>query len=174
MQKFDHLKSHIRDVPDFPKPGILFKDVTPLLANVSAFQEVIDYFARRFCESKIDKVVGIESRGFIFAAALAYRLDAGFVPIRKRGKLPWQTVGVEYSLEYGTDAIEMHADAIAASDRVLLVDDLLATGGTASAAGQVIAKGSASIRACLFVVELDFLEGRQRLPGQEIMSLLHY
>lgn len=174
VQKYDHLKTHIRDVPDFPKPGIIFKDITPLLANVSAFQEVIDTFARRFCESKVDKIVGVEARGFIFGSALAYRLDAGFVPVRKRKKLPWKTIGVEYSLEYGTDAIEMHEDAVKPGERVLIVDDLLATGGTAAATCALMTKVNAHIQACLFVVELDFLNGREKLAGQEIISLLHY
>lgn len=174
MQSLDHLKTFIRDVPEFPKPGIIFKDITPLLGNVHAFQEVIDVFARRFAESGITKIVGIESRGFIFAAALAYRLDAGFVPVRKKGKLPWQTLGVEYALEYGTDHVEIHADAVDKADRVLIVDDVLATGGTAAATCELVAKTDAMILACLFVLELDFLEGRNKLPGQEIVSLIHY
>lgn len=175
MQKsFEHLKSFIRDVPDFPKPGIVFKDITPLLLDAAVFQEVIDYFARRFSESKIDKIVAIESRGFIFGSALAYRLDAGFAPIRKRGKLPWKTMGVQYELEYGTDHVEMHADALQKDDHVLLVDDLLATGGTAKATCDLVTRFGAIIHACLFVVELDFLHGRERLAGQDIISLVHY
>lgn len=174
MSKYDHLKTWIRDVPDFPKPGILFKDIMPLLSDPKAFQEVIDIFARHFCESKIDKVVGIEARGFVFASALAYRLDAGFVPVRKKGKLPWKTVDVTYDLEYGTDTIAMHVDAVSPGERVLVVDDLLATGGTAAAALELLAKVEADVRSCLFVVELDFLKGREKLKNAEIVSLLHY
>jgi adenine phosphoribosyltransferase len=170
----DHLKQYIRDVPDFPKPGIVFKDITPLLAAPGPFQEVIDVFARRFSESKVDKVIGIESRGFIFGSALAYRLDAGFVPVRKRGKLPWKTMEVEYSLEYGTDCVQMHEDALKKDECVLVVDDLLATGGTAAATIELVKRFGVRVRACLFAVELDFLEGRQKLQGQEVISLLHY
>ncbi len=174
VTSYEHLKTWIRDVPDFPKPGIIFKDIAPLLSHGPAFQEVIDAFARLFADAKIDKVVGIESRGFIFGSALAYRLDAGFALVRKRGKLPWKTIGVEYSLEYGTDHVEMHADALQHGERVLLVDDLLATGGTARAACELIDKFGAQLVACLFAVELGFLNGRARLAGRELVSLVRY
>lgn len=174
MQTLDSLKAIIRDVPDFPKPGIIFKDITPLLSTPAAFQSVIDTFARRFAESAIHKIVGIESRGFIFGAALAYRLDAGFVPVRKKGKLPSKTREVNYALEYGIDCLQMHEDAILPNERVLIVDDLLATGGTAEATVALVETTGARVEACLFVVELDFLNGRSKLEGQEIVSLVHY
>lgn len=172
--ELEELKSKIRDVPDFPKPGIVFKDITPLLADVRSFQATIDIFAKRYADKGIDKIVGIESRGFIFGAALAYRIDAGFVPVRKKGKLPYDTHGVEYALEYGTDHVEVHIDAIHKDHRVLLVDDLLATGGTAGATCELVEKFGAKVVECAFVVELGFLNGREKLKGQEIFSLIQY
>lgn len=168
------LKKFIRDVPDFPKPGILFKDITPLLQNPEAFSRVIELFAERYRHKDIDHVVGIESRGFIFGAALAHVLKKGFVLVRKTGKLPWRKVSETYDLEYGTDTIQMHEDSVKKDDRVLVVDDLLATGGTAKAACQLIRKMGGQIVECAFVVELDFLKGREKLKGTEVFSLVQY
>lgn len=170
----EELKRHIRDVPDFPKRGIVFKDITPLLGDVRAFQRVIDTLARRYAEKRIDTVVAIESRGFIFGAALAYRIDAGFVPVRKKGKLPYKTASVEYSLEYGTDTVEIHEDAVHRGSRVLLVDDVLATGGTAKATCELVEKLGGTIVECAFVIELTSLNGREKLKGREIFSLVPY
>lgn len=167
-------KSLIRDVVDFPKPGIVFKDITPLLQDHEAFQQVISEFAQRFSDQKITKVCGIESRGFIFGVPLALQLGAGFVPIRKKGKLPYKTKSEEYSLEYGTDQIEMHVDAIQPGERVLLVDDVLATGGTASAAMRLLNRFEADVVGICFVMELMFLNGRQTLGDHEICSLIQY
>ncbi len=172
--ELEQLKEKIRDVPDFPKPGIVFKDITPLLGDVGSFQFVIDAFAKRYADKGIDKIIGIESRGFIFGAALGYRLDAGFVPVRKKGKLPYETHGIEYALEYGTDHVEMHVDAIHKDQRILVVDDLLATGGTAKATCDLIEKFGAQVVECAFVVELTFLPGREKLKGEEIFSLIQY
>jgi adenine phosphoribosyltransferase len=170
----EDLKSRIRDIPDFPKAGIVFKDITPLLADVKSFQKVIDLFARRYADKTIDTVVAVESRGFIFGAALAYRIDAGFVPVRKKGKLPYKTESVEYALEYGTDIIEIHQDAIHNGSRVLVVDDLLATGGTARATCDLVEKTGGTVVECAFVVELAFLNGREKLKGHEVFSLIQY
>lgn len=170
----EDLKSKIRDVPDFPKPGILFKDLTPLLSDVKAFQKIVDTFARRYAEKGIDTIIGIESRGFIFGAPLAYRLDAGFVPVRKKGKLPYKTTSITYELEYGTDTLEIHEDAVHKGSRVLVVDDLLATGGTCGATCQLVEKSGGKVIECAFVVELGFLNGREKLKGQEIFSLIQY
>ncbi len=168
------LKDKIRDVPDFPKEGIVFKDITPLLADVEAFQTVIDTFAKRYSDKSIDCVVGVEARGFIFGSALAYRMDAGFIPVRKSGKLPHHTHHVEYALEYGTDTIEMHIDALEPHHRVVVVDDLLATGGTVKATCELIEKFESEIVECAFAVELGFLNGREKLMGREIFSLIQY
>jgi adenine phosphoribosyltransferase len=170
----ESLKAKIRDVPDFPKPGILFKDITPLLADSQAFAQVIDLFARRYEARKIDRVVAVESRGFLFGAPLALRLGAGFVPVRKPGKLPYKTERLTYSLEYGTDAIEMHVDAIERGHRVLVVDDLLATGGTAQATAELARRRGGEVVELAFVVELDFLKGRERLRPHVVYSLIHY
>jgi len=166
-----HLSSFLRDVPDFPKPGILFKDITPLLASPAAMDHAIRSFAR-LDVGRIDKVAAIESRGFLFGAPLAMRLGVGFVPIRKPGKLPWKTSRVEYSLEYGKDAIEIHQDAVSVGERVLLVDDLLATGGTMAAACQLVESCGGSVAACAFVVELCFLPGRKRLGKHRVEALV--
>lgn len=168
------LKSLIREVPDFPKPGILFKDITTLLADAGGLRRAIACLAEPFRDAEIDKVVGIESRGFIFGAAVAERLGAGFVPARKPGKLPARTVSVEYALEYGTDTLEIHEDAVAGGQRVLIVDDLLATGGTARAAVDLVSGRGAEVQALAFLVELDALRGRERLAGHEIFAALHY
>ena len=169
-----NLKSKIRDVPDFPKPGIVFKDITPLLSDVKAFQATIDQLARRYADKAVDYVVAIESRGFIFGAALAYRIDAGFVPVRKKGKLPSRTESVEYALEYGTDQIEIHQDGIHKGSRVVVMDDLLATGGTCRAACELVEKTGGRVVECAFVIELGFLNGREKLKGHEIFSLIQY
>lgn len=170
----EKLKKIIRHVPNFPKKGILFYDITTLLKNGAALNEVIDLLASRFQKEKIDLVLGIESRGFIFAAALACRLGAGFVPVRKPGKLPADTIQVTYDLEYGKDRLEIHRDAIQPGQRVLLVDDLLATGGTAAATLQLIQQLGGVVAGMAFVIELEFLNGRNKLEGYDIYSLLKY
>ena len=172
--RIDLLKSRVRDVPDFPKEGILFKDITPLLADPKAFTSCLDLFAEHWAGEHLDAVVGIESRGFIFGAALAARLNLSFVPVRKPGKLPAARDRVEYTLEYGTDAVEIHLDALKDGDRILLIDDLLATGGTAAAAVELCKRRGATVVGCGFVIELDFLGGSKRLEGVPIYSLLHY
>ena len=174
MPSYEHLSRAIRDVPDFPKPGILFKDITTLILDPELFQEVIDIFYERYRDKSVDKVIAIEARGYLFASALAYRLGAGLVPIRKPGKLPTETVSETYELEYGTDSIEMHRDALNPGDKVLLVDDLLATGGTAEAACKLIRGRQAQIVEVAFLVELDFLGGRKRLTDVGIFSIVHY
>lgn len=168
------IKSKIRDIPDFPKKGIIFKDITPLLQDRGLFAKVVDVFAERYVAKKIDDVVAIESRGFIFGSALAYRLGAAFVPVRKKGKLPYETVENSYALEYGTATVEIHTDGIAKGNRVVVVDDLLATGGTAEAACQLVEKLGGTVVESAFVVELAFLQGRSRLKGREIFSLVEY
>ena len=168
------LKKLIRHIPDFPKPGILFYDITTLLRDKTGLATLIDALAEHYIGKNIDQVVGIEARGFIFAPALAYRLNAGFVPIRKPKKLPGKRVGVTYDLEYGSDTIEIHEGAIEPGQRVLLVDDLLATGGTMAAAVQLVRQLGGEVSGVAFAVELDFLNGRQRLPGLDVFSLLHY
>lgn len=165
------LATFLRDVPDFPKPGILFKDITPLLAEPRALAAAIDRFAA-LDFGKVDKIAAIESRGFLFGAPLALRHGIGFVPVRKPGKLPWKTNRVEYVLEYGTDAVEIHQDAIRPGERVLLVDDLLATGGTMGAACQLVEACGGAVAGCAFVVELCFLPGREKLAGRRIESLI--
>jgi adenine phosphoribosyltransferase len=167
------LRALIRDVPDFPKPGIVFKDITPLLADAKAFHVTVDRFADRY-RGKVDAVLGIESRGFIIGAAVAYALGAGVAIVRKPGKLPWKTHAASYALEYGTDTLEIHHDAIDGRQRVLLIDDLLATGGTASAAVQLVERCGGTVVACAFVIELAFLHGRGRLGAHEIFSLVQY
>jgi len=172
--ELEQLKTKIRDIPDFPKEGIIFKDITPLLADVDAFQTVIDAFAKRYGDKGIDAVVGIDARGFIFGGALAYRIDAGFVPVRKFGKLPHKTHHVEYDLEYGTDKVEMHIDAVGPNHRVVVIDDLLATGGTAKATCELVEKSGATVVEIGFLIELGFLSGREKLKGKEIFSLIQY
>jgi len=170
----DDLKKHIREIPDFPKEGILFYDISTLLQHPLALRKTVDRFTWFFSHQDIDKVVGIESRGFMFAPILAYNLNAGFVPVRKPGKLPYKTVSREYDLEYGSDALEMHEDAVEEGDRVLIVDDLLATGGTATACSELVSGQGAEVLGFGFVVELAFLNGRERLDGHEIASLIIY
>ena len=170
----DQLKHLIREVPDFPRKGILFYDITTLLKNKVGFATLVDRLSEHYVAQNIDLVLGMEARGFIFAPALAYRLNAGFVPVRKVGKLPAATVKFDYALEYGTNSLEMHTDAIQKGQRVLIVDDLLATGGTAEATAKLATLLGAEIAGLGFVVELDFLNGREKLKGYDVMSLLHY
>lgn len=169
-----NLEPFIRDVPDFPKPGILFKDITPLLGDARAFAASVEQLAAPFADAGITKVAGIESRGFIFGAGVARILNAGFVPIRKPGKLPWTTRRNEYVLEYGTDALEIHDDAVSASDRVVIIDDVLATGGTATAAAALVRGLGASLAGIAVVIELAFLEPRKKLSDTRIESLIRY
>ncbi|HVA63373.1 MAG TPA: adenine phosphoribosyltransferase [Terriglobales bacterium] len=173
-QECEALKAYIRAVPDFPKPGILFYDITTLLKQSRPFARVVDLLAEHYASQSIAVVAGIEARGFIFGPALAYRLGAGFVPIRKPRKLPAPTVAAEYSLEYGTDKLEIHRDAITAGQRVLIVDDLIATGGTAIASTQLIEQLGGAVAGLAFIVELTFLNGRQRLAQYDVLSLLQY
>ncbi len=169
-----NLESYIREVPNFPKGGIMFKDICPLLQNPDAFRSVIDEFYTKFKDKKIDVVVGIESRGFLFAGPLAYKLRASLVPVRKIGKLPSEVLREEYSLEYGTNAVEIHKDAIVPGQKVLLIDDLLATGGTMCAAINLVKKLGGQVAAIAFLVELGFLGGRKVLSGHEVVSLIQY
>ena len=168
------LKDLVRDIPDFPKPGVVFKDITPLLADAAGFALVIDSIAGHFAHRGIDCVFGIEARGFILAAPIAYRFGAGFVPVRKAGKLPWEIEREEYELEYGTDLLEVHRDAVQPGERVLIVDDVLATGGTASATVRLAERLGAEVIGLGFIIELAFLDGRRKLPGRELCSLLSY
>ena len=170
----DELKRLIREVPDFPKKGILFYDITTLLKNKVGLATLIDRLSEHYVDKRVDLVLGMEARGFIFAPALAYRLNAGFVPVRKVGKLPAATVRFDYELEYGVNSLEMHKDAIEKGQRVLIVDDLLATGGTAEATAKLAKMLGAEIAGLGFVVELDFLRGREKLKSYDVMSLLHY
>lgn len=174
MTNCEPLKKLIREVPDFPKKGILFYDITTLLKDKTGFATLVDALAEHYLEKKIDAVVGIEARGFIFGPALAYRLNAGFVPVRKPKKLPAATARVTYDLEYGTDTLEIHQDAIQPGQRVVIVDDLLATGGTAKACTELVESIGGKVTGLAFVVELDFLKGRERLAKYDVMSLLHY
>jgi len=164
----------IRDVPDFPKPGIMFKDITPLLLDPGRFRRALELMAAPFGGSKVQRVVSIESRGFLLGAPIALLLEAGLVPIRKPGKLPAARGRVEYTLEYGTDALEMHRDAVGQGDRVLIVDDVLATGGTAEAAAKLVRAHGAQVVGFTFLIELDFLKGRERLRNERVEALLHY
>ena len=168
------LRKTIRDIPDFPKPGILFKDITPVLSDPKLLRATVDWFAERYAGEHIDAVVGMESRGFIFGAPLAMALSAAFVPARKPGKLPYDSIGVEYDLEYGSARLEMHTDAVAPGAKVLVVDDLLATGGTAKATIELIEKLGGTVVACLFVVELGFLPGRAALGDVPVHSIVTY
>jgi adenine phosphoribosyltransferase len=170
----DRLKKLIREVPDFPKKGILFYDITTLLKDKVGFARLIDALSEHYIGKEIDLVLGMEARGFIFGPALAYRLNAGFVPVRKPGKLPAETVKISYELEYGSNALEVHKDAIQKGQRILIVDDLLATGGTAVATADLASRLGAKIAGLAFVVELDFLKGRERLSNYDVFSLLHY
>jgi adenine phosphoribosyltransferase len=164
----------IRDVPDFPQPGVLFKDITTLIKDGTAFREVVDRITDRYRAIPIDRVAGVESRGFIFAAPIAYQLGAGFVPVRKPGKLPWRSVRTEYQLEYGSNVLEVHRDAVEPGQRVLIVDDVLATGGSAAATAALVEQLGGVVVGIAVVVELLFLHGRERLAGYDVVSLLQY
>jgi adenine phosphoribosyltransferase len=168
------LEDRIRDIPDFPQKGVLFKDITPLLQDSVAFRDAMDRLAAHYKDAGIEMVIGVESRGFIFGAPLAYLLNSGFVPVRKFGKLPSQTVNVEYALEYGTNIVEVHMDAIKPGQKVLIVDDLLATGGTVAAAIELVEKLGGQIAGIAFLVELNYLKGRERLKGHDIFALINY
>ena len=168
------LKSLVRDVPDFPQEGVVFKDITPLLADELAFSTVIDLIVVHFGRGNVEKVVGIEARGFIIASPVAYHFGAGFVPVRKKDKLPWQTEAAEYALEYGTATLEIHRDAVQPGERVLIVDDVLATGGTARATAELVERIGGKVVGIACLIELDFLSGRDRLEGYDLFTLLHY
>jgi adenine phosphoribosyltransferase len=168
------IRSLIRDVPDFPQEGVLFKDITPLLADPIAFSTVIDLLVVHFGRGNVDKVVGIEARGFIIASPVAYHFGAGFVPVRKKDKLPWQTEAAEYSLEYGTATLEIHTDGIGPGERVLIVDDVLATGGTAEATAGLVERVGGKVIGLAFLIELGFLGGRDRLEGYDLFTLIDY
>ncbi len=170
----DALRSKIRDVPDFPKKGVVFKDITPVLSDPHLFKQVIDALADRWRQERVSKVVGIESRGFIFAAPLAYAIGAGFTIVRKPGKLPWRTIREIYALEYGEDALELHVDAVGPGERVIVVDDLLATGGTAEAVGRLVTRQGGELAGYSFVVELGFLHGSRRLGPENVHALVRY
>jgi adenine phosphoribosyltransferase len=168
------LRSFIRDVPDFPKPGVTFKDITPLLKSPVALDYVFALWAKRYSEKKIDVVVAMESRGFIFGAALASRIGAGFVPVRKPGKLPWKTFSETYDLEYGQDTLQIHQDALKTGDKVVIIDDVLATGGTAAAAIHLVEKAGGKIIEASFLIELLFLNGQQKLKTTPVFSIIQY
>ena len=170
----ENLKKYIREIPDYPKKGILFYDVTTMFSDPSAFHKACSVLTNFLKTKKITKIVGIESRGFILGAVLAYNLHCGFVPIRKKGKLPYKTLSCDYKLEYGEATLEIHRDAIEKGDRVVVVDDLLATGGTAAAAGKLVTKLGGKVVSFCFLIELDFLRGRNKLKENKIISLLHY
>lgn len=168
------LENHIRDVPDFPKPGILFKDITPVLQNPECLAAIIDHFKATYADAGVERIVGIESRGFIFGTALAYAMGLGITLVRKPGKLPWKTHAVKYELEYGTDELQVHIDAVEEGQKVLVVDDLLATGGTAAATIKLLQEMGADVVGCAFVIELGFLEGSAKLGGVPVHSILTY
>ncbi len=170
----EQIKSLIRDIPDFPQPGIVFKDITPLLADEIAFSTVIDLIVVHYGRGSVDKVVGIEARGFILASPVAYHFGAGFVPIRKAGKLPWHTESAEYELEYGTETLQIHKDALAPGERVLIVDDVLATGGTARATASLVERLGGKVVGIACLIELGFLQGRDKLRDYDFFSLITY
>ena len=168
------LSKIVRDVPDFPIKGIIFKDITPVLSDSKAFEEAIKKMEEKIDFSEIDKIAGIESRGFIFGSVLAHKHNKGFIPIRKKGKLPYNTLKETYNLEYGTSTIEMHTDAVLKGERVLIVDDLLATGGTTKASATLVERSGGIVQGLLFLIELDFLEGRKKIEKYKISSIIHY
>lgn len=174
--KFDYVREHVRTVPDFPKKGIMFLDITTATKDAKAMEYMIEFLYEKFKNENVDYIAGVESRGFIFGAALAYKLNAGFIPIRKPNKLPAETIKESYSLEYGTDTIEMHADALKSGDRVVVIDDLLATGGTAVAACKLVKRVGAEVVASAFIIELDPLKGREKIEaeGIKVISMLNY
>lgn len=171
-KRLDILRNAIRDIPDFPKKGILFRDITPLLGDPEALRTTLDLLEERYRDTKLDRIVAVESRGFIFGCALADRLGVGFAPVRKPGKLPWKTVAVSYDLEYGSDTVEIHADAVGEGEQVLLVDDLLATGGTAAATWELVKRLGGEVVGAAFVVELEALRGRDKIPNVPVFSLV--
>jgi adenine phosphoribosyltransferase len=168
------VRAHIRDIPDWPKPGVTFKDITPLLAAPDVFAAAVDAVAAPFENEPIDKVLGIEARGFVFAAPIAYRHGAGFVPVRKPGKLPWEIEREEYALEYGTDLLEIHRDAVHPGERVLIVDDVIATGGTAAATAALVERLGGKVLGFAFAIELAFLHGRNKLPDRQVHAVVTY
>ena len=170
------IKSVIRTIPDYPKPGIMFRDVTTLLGNARAFRTTVDLLVQPYAGTRIDKVAGIEARGFILAGAVAHQLSVGFVPVRKKGKLPWKTIGQSYDLEYGTDTVKIHADAVGKGENVLIVDDLIATGGTAEAAIKLVEKAGGNVVGCSFIIDLPELGGRDRLEklGKKVLTLVAF
>jgi adenine phosphoribosyltransferase len=168
------IKDLVRDVPDFPKPGVIFKDITPLLADAQGFATCVEALAQRFAGGGVDKVIGVEARGLIIAGAVAFRLGAGFVPVRKKGKLPWQVYAESYELEYGVDTLEVHIDAVLEGERVLIVDDVLATGGTAASTRRLVERLGGEVVGFGCVIELGFLGGRQRLEGVDVEALVSY
>jgi adenine phosphoribosyltransferase len=170
----EQLKALVRDVPDFPQPGIVFKDITPLLADEIAYSTVIDLIVVHFGRGNVDKVVGIEARGFILASPVAYHFGAGFVPVRKKDKLPWETESEEYELEYGTATLEIHRDGVKPGERVLIVDDVLATGGTSRATARLVERIGGKVVGIAFLIELGFLKGRQQLDGYDLFTLISY
>jgi adenine phosphoribosyltransferase len=174
MKKVTRLADHIRDIPDFPKPGILFKDITTLLKDGKAFKAAVDTIVKKYKGKKIDKVVAVEARGFIFGGAVACKLGCGIVPVRKKGKLPWKTTSVTYDLEYGQDTLEMHIDAIEQGERVLVIDDLLATGGTTKAVVELLTQKKAKIAGIAFLIELQFLKGKEKLGTYPVFSIIKY
>jgi adenine phosphoribosyltransferase len=174
VDSVEKLRAAIRDVPDFPKPGILFKDITPILSDAVLFRTSIDLFLTRCRELDVDKIVGIDARGFLYASAVAYELGVGFVPIRKRGKLPYKTERASYSLEYGEAEMEMHIDSIQPGEKIVLIDDLLATGGTSASAATLIAKVGGNLIEAQFLIELEFLHGREKLAATPVVSFVTY
>jgi adenine phosphoribosyltransferase len=170
----DELRAKVREIPDFPKPGILFYDITTLLKDAAAYRSAVDLMLAPYLDARIDIVVGMESRGFIFSGPMAYQLGAGLVPVRKLGKLPAETISVEYALEYGTNTLEVHRDAIIPGQRVLIVDDLLATGGTVQGTVELVERLQGAIVGLCFLVELSFLKGRERLPDRQVTSVIRY
>jgi adenine phosphoribosyltransferase len=172
--EIEQIKALIRDVPDFPEPGIVFKDITPVLAHADAMSTIIDLIVVHFGRGNVDKVVGIEARGFILGAPVAYHFGAGVIPVRKKGKLPHDTLAEEYALEYGTAALEIHRDAVQPGERILIVDDVLATGGTARAAASLVERVGGKVCGIATLIELDFLHGRDKLQGHDLFTLIHY
>ena len=170
----DDLRAAIRNIPDYPKPGIMFRDITTLLGDARAFRRAVDELVQPWAGMKIDKVAGIEARGFILGGAVAHQVSAGFIPIRKKGKLPWQTVAAEYALEYGTATLEVHTDGVEAGERVLIVDDVLATGGTAAAAASIVEQIGGKVYGIACLIELGFLKGREKLGGRDVFTLIRY
>jgi adenine phosphoribosyltransferase len=172
--QIEQIEALIRDVPDFPEPGIVFKDITPVLADPIAFSTIIDLIVVHFGRGNVDKVVGIEARGFILGAPVAYHFGAGVIPVRKKGKLPYETIEEEYALEYGTATLEIHTDAVTPGERVLVVDDVLATGGTAADTASLVERIGGKVCGIATLIELDFLHGRDRVPGYDLFTLIHY